>query len=168
MFHKLPLGFVYDTELWRDGRLVSAQRAVNLIPQVGVNHFAALVRGAGPLVANWYVGLFEGNYVPVDGTTAADLPANAVEFTGYEETSRPAWTHAYDGTAVIDNSASRAVFTVDTAKTIYGGFLISNATKGGNTGVLLSIARFPSPDELRVGDEYRITAGITLVPTAIL
>lgn len=168
MNHKLPIGFVYDTELWRGGQLVSAKRAYNLVPQVGVNHFAALLRGTGPLISSWHVGLFEGNYVPDEDTTSSDLQTGAVEFVGYNEAARPAWTHAYDGTSVIDNSASRATFTVTSAKTVYGGFLVSNSTKGGTSGVLLSIARFPSPDELRVDDEYRITAGITLVPTAIL
>lgn len=168
MNHSLPIGFVYDTELWRGGQLVSAKRAYNLVPQSGVDHFAALLRGNGPLISSWYVGLFEGNFVPDDDTTSSDLPSNAVEFTGYSESARPAWTHVYDGTSVIDNNGTRATFTVTSEKTVYGGFLVSNSSKGGNSGVLLSIARFSSPDELRVDDEYKITAGITLVPTAIL
>lgn len=168
MNHRLPIGFVYDTEHYRGGVLLSAQRAYNIIPQAGVNHVAALIRGSGPLVSNWYMGLFEGNYTPTDATTSSDLPANAQEFVGYSEDPRPAWTHAYDGTAVISNTANRTLFTITEDKTVYGGFLISNSSKGGNTGVLLSIARFPTADELRTGDEYRITAGITLVPTSIL
>lgn len=162
------LGFVYDVEHWRDGDLLSATKHTNIIPQVGINHIAGLIRGSVAPIANWYLGLFEGNYVPVSGTTAGDLPNNAMEFTGYSEAARPAWTHTYDGVSVIANSVSRATFTITTEKLVYGGFISSSSTKGGTSGVLLSMARFDTADTVRVGDEYRIAAGITLVPTSIL
>lgn len=161
-------GFVYTTEHFRGGKLLQARRHCNLIPQVGINHVAGLIRGSTSLISNWYVGLFEGNYVPSSSTTSADLPGNAIEFVGYDEVTRPAWTHVYDDTSVISNTASRAVFTVNEAKTVYGGFIVSSSAKGGNTGVLLSIARFSTADSLEIGDEYRIAAGLTIVPTSIL
>ena len=169
MNSELPLlGFVYDIEHWRDGVCLSKRRETNLIPQAGINHVAGLIRGSTSTISNWYVGLFEGNYVPLSSTTSADLPSNALEFTGYDEATRPAWTHAYDGTSVIANTASRAVFTITAEKTIYGGFIVSNSAKSNGTGVLLSMARFSTADVVRVGDEYRVAAGVTLIPTSVL
>lgn len=167
MIHKMPLGFIYDTEHWRDGELLRSQRATNVMPQVSVDFIAGLIRGTGPLLSNWYMGLFQGNFVPDGDTTASDLPSPAEEFTGYDEESRPPWVHEYDGVAVISNVTNRATFTVSADRTVYGGFIISTNTKGGNTGRLLSIARFPTADDLRAGDEFRVAAGIALVPTII-
>ena len=75
------------------------------------------------------------------------------------------WTHAYDGVSVVDNLASKAVFTFNATKTIYGAFLVSSSVKAGNTGVLLSIARFSTAKVMESGTVFSVAAGITLVPT---
>ena len=167
MHHELPLGFIYDTEVWRQGQLVSEQRNVNLIPQVGVDYLANVIRGSATLITTWHVGIFEGNFVPVDGTTATDLPSNAQESVAYDEALRPTWAGVYDGVSIISNAASRATFTMTADKTIFGGFLIASPTKGGNTGTLFSMSRFSTAEELKTQDEFRITIGIGIVPTSI-
>src|SRR5690606_27675318 len=101
-----PLGFVYDIEHWREGKLLSANRHCNIIPQVGINHIAGLIRGSVSAISSCYIGMCEGNYVPTSATTSDNLPTDALEFTGYDETARAAWTHSYDGVSVIANSAS--------------------------------------------------------------
>lgn len=162
-------GFEYTGEIVNaDGVVTDRFTDHNLIPQVGVNHIVSLIRGSGAPIASWFLGLFEGNYVPTSGVTAADLQSTVQESLAYDEASRPAWTHAFDGVGVIDNLANRAVFTFNAPKTIYGAFLISNSVKGGTTGTLLSIARFASPKPVEAGGEFRLTSGITLIPTNTL
>lgn len=162
-------GFEYACEVVdASGRVVDRSVEHNLIPQVGIDHIVGLIRGSGSPISSWYVGLFEGNYVPSAAVTAADLQTNVLESQTYDEAARPAWVHAYDGTGVIDNLANRAVFTFNAAKTIYGAFLISSSTKGGSTGLLFSIARFASPKTVEPGGEFRLTSGITLIPTNTL
>jgi hypothetical protein len=163
----LGTGFRYDTEIIKpDGRII-ADVDFNLLPQVAVDHIAGLLRGTASPIGSWYIGLFEGNYVPTSGVTAADLPATVVECTAYSEAARPAWTHAYDGVSVIDSLAAKAAFTFTSSKRVYGAFIISSATKGGNTGTLLSIARFNSPKDIDAGEVFTVAAGITLIPTSL-
>ncbi|MNC23118.1 hypothetical protein D3C75_711330 [compost metagenome] len=163
----LGTGFRYDTEIIKpDGRVI-ADVDFNLLPQVSIDHIAGLIRGTASPIGSWYVGLFEGNYVPTSGVTSADLPATAVECTAYSESARPAWTNAYDGVSVIDSLAAKATFTLTIAKRVYGAFLVSAATKGGNTGLILSIARFASPKDIDAGEVFTVAAGLTLIPTSL-
>lgn len=169
LVHGLPLGFVYDGEILApDGRLVETFSDTNLIPQLGLTHIAQLIRGNTALIGNWYLFLFEGNYVPVSGVLPSDLPATVLECQAYSEATRPAWDHAFDGASVIDNAASRAVYHFPTQKTIYGAGIISTAAKGGNTGTILSMARFASPKTIDAGGQFTLAAGLTLIPTNVL
>lgn len=137
-----------------------------MIPQVGVNHIAGLVRGDGTApISSWYIGLFEGNYVPTKGVTAADLPGVVGECTAYSQASRPAMLHVFDGESVIHNRNNRAVFSITADKTIYGAFVCSGATKGGNTGLIMLMERFSSPQILKAGTEFSVPAEMFLIPT---
>ncbi|MGV8917835.1 MAG: hypothetical protein ACOH2R_08555 [Pseudomonas sp.] len=163
-------GFVYTLDIWTpDGELVIHDQwteAPNRIPQQGIDYFAnvALLGGLGP-ISNWYVGMFEGNFVPGSDTTAADLPGSAGETTAYSQTTRPSWDKVYDGVGVVGNVADRASFSFTASKTLYGAFLVSSSIKGGNAGTLLSIARFPTPRQIDAGYTGQLGVAITLVST---
>ena len=161
----LGYGFRYDGEIITpDGEIIQFSDT-NLLPQVAIDHIAGLIRGTTSPIGSWYMGLFENNYVPTSGVTAADLPGVVGESTAYTEATRPAWTNAYDGVSAIDNLASKATFTMNAAKVIYGAFIVSSSVKAGNTGLLLSIARFSTAKTLDSGSVFTLGAGITLVPT---
>lgn len=163
----LPLGFVYTAEVVdANGNVTESQTCHNLIPQVGINHVVGLIRGATTPIANWYVGVYEGNFVPTSGTTSANLQTDAQESVAYSETTRPEWQDVYDGVQLISNLASRAEFTFTSPKRIYGGFLTPNSAKGSNTGVLLSIARFGSPMDVPQGSVLRLAVSITIIPAS--
>lgn len=161
----LGYGFRYDGEIITpDGEVITFSDT-NLLPQVSIDFIAGLLRGTSSPISSWYVGLFENNYVPTSGVTAADLPGVVGECTAYDEATRPVWTNTYDGISSIDNLSNKAVFSINAAKTIYGAFLVSSSVKAGNTGLLLSIARFSTAQTLTAGTSFSIAAGITLVPT---
>lgn len=159
----LGAGFRYDIEIIApDGEVITFSDH-NLIPQAGIDFIANLLRAQTSPIAPFYVGIFEGNYVPTSATVAADLPA--IECTAYSEAVRPTWASAYDGVSLISNEASKATFTMSAAKRLYGAFLVSSSVKAGNSGTLLSIARFSSPKDVDVGTSFGVTAGLTLIPT---
>lgn len=163
----LELGFVYTPQVVDpQGRvIIDGPPVCNIIPQVGIDHLVSLLRGSGSLISNWYVGVYEGNYVPTSATTSADLPSNALESVAYSETSRPLWNNTYDGVSVISNLSTRAEFTFTSDKRLYGGFLVSNSVKGGGSGTLLSIARFSSPYDVPSGSTFRLGVSIALIPS---
>lgn len=163
----LKRGFAYHGELiGPDGQVLESRIDLNLIPTAGLDFLAGLIMGNGALQANFYVGLMASNTVPSKAMTAADLPA--LEASTYSETARPVWNKAYtSASGSIDNLGNRAAFTFPSSLSgstrIYGGFLVSTSAKGGNTGTLLSIARFSSPYDVPAGSTFNLGVSLTLV-----
>jgi hypothetical protein len=155
--NKLTLRGVFDVEHWRAGELIGQESAHNLVVNQGLNHILNVVFNAATQVTTWYVGLFEGNYTPVAGDTAATFPSNATESTAYGESTRPAFVEAASTAQSITNSANKAEFTMNATKTIYGAFLSSVSTKGGTTGTLAAAARFASSRSVVAADLLRVT-----------
>lgn len=160
----LRAGFIWDSELvLPSGEIITAMDR-NMVPQVGINHLAELIRGNTAPISNWFIGVFEGNYVPDSSTTAADIPVNAQECVAYSEAARPNWEDTYDGVSVITSLSDRAEFTFTADKRLHGAFLVSQATKGSGGGLLLSIARFQTPYDVPAGGIFRLGASLTLLP----
>ena len=66
--------------------------------------------------------------------------------------------------SVISNSASPAVYTINSTSTVGGAFLISDNTKSGTAGVLFSASDFAAPGDRAVsnGDTINITYTFSL------
>lgn len=161
------VGVQYHYELVdRHGAVIDSWEDHNLVPLVGLNQITNAAFGDVSPIGTFYMGLFSNNYLPVMGATAADLPSVVGEFVGYSQATRPIWNRvSNDG--VQSNAASRAEFTVSANARLYGGFLVSDATKGGGTGVLLSVARFSSPRDVEAGMTLRVRGDFSLIPTNV-
>ncbi|MFC4923580.1 hypothetical protein [Delftia deserti] len=155
-------GIVYTLEILRRGQVIDREVVHNLMPEEGRNHGVSVMLKGATQAATWYIGLFEGNYVPVDSDKAATFPTLATECTAYAPATRVAFTSGAVAAGTTDNTASRAEFTFTSAKTVYGAFLTSAQAKGAVTGVLLSAARFTQPKALQVDDVLRVTASFSL------
>ena len=148
-------GLIYIGEVVSpDGTILQRGEDKNLNPQSGVDYVAGLFMGTTSVISPWYVGVYEGDYTPTKAAKASDLPSTIIESVAYSQASRPVWDKTYDGISLITSINSRASLTFTSDKTIFGGFVISESAKGGNSGVLLSIVRFATP--------YVIPAGSTL------
>jgi len=159
------LGWLYTVEHIRDGRVLSVERVHNLVPLEGRQYFLSVGANAGAQVATWYCGIFEGNYTPIAGNTMATFPGLATESIAYGEATRPEWIEAAPSAGDITNAASKAVFTINSAKTFYGAFLSSSAVKSGTVGTLLSAARFSTAKAMDAGEILRVTGTIQSVST---
>lgn len=149
---------VHVREHFRNYRVIDTETVHNLVPIEGLNHIVGVVVKQATQVPAWYIGLFEGNYAPVPGDTAATFPTAAVECLTYAPNTRPAFAAGPIAGGAADNTANRAEFTFTAAKMVYGAFLAPVATKGGVTGPLLSAARFAEPKAVAVDDVLRVTA----------
>lgn len=146
-----------------DGAIVFYDNASNLITTEGRNHHLNVVYNQAAQIPTWYIGVFEGNYTPLATDTAATFPSAATECVAYDETTRQAFVEATSTAGLITNAASKAVFTFNAIKTIYGGFLASASAKSATTGILMAAARF-SPSR-NVEPAFQLTLGynVTLI-----
>lgn len=156
------LGFEHTIEHFRKGVLIDAETVNNLVPTEGLNYLLESGLRGGSALNAWYIGMFEGNYTPVAGVTAATFPAAATECTAYDEGNRVAWASAAAVGGIVTNSASKAVFTMNATKSVYGVVMSSVPTKGGTTGVLVSVARFSAKKDVVATDELKVTSSITM------
>lgn len=156
-------GTAYLVELVApDGTVLNSEVVHNLIPTEGLNHIAGVVfKGATPAAA-WYIAPYEGNYTPVAAVTAATAPAAATECTTYSEAARVLFNSGAVAGGALDNTANKAEFTFNAAKTIYGIFMTSASPKAATTGVVVSFVRFSSPKVCDVGSVLRVTAGFAI------
>lgn len=163
------VGGKFTFELVRDGEVIDTWQDHNLIVNEGLNHILSAVLAGGTQVTTWYVGLFEGNYTPV----AADVHAGAggfatvaTECTAYSESTRRDYTEGAVSGQSVSNSASKATFSINATKTIYGAFLASVSTKGSTAaGTLLAAARFAAARSVQNGDQLLITYTISAAST---
>lgn len=159
-------GFVFSDEiLLPSGELIIGPPTKNKTPQQGIDFVAGLLMGDQAPISNWYIFIFEGNYVPTGSEAASDIPGLIGECTAYAAAARPSFVHAYDGVSSIDNLASKAEFVMSADKTIYGAGIVSSSAKAGNGGVLISLARYSSPKILPAGTTYTVGAAIPLFST---
>jgi len=154
---KARLGGRFIGEIVRGGKVIDQWEDRNLVVNEGLDALLNIMFHGSTQITTWYIGLFEGNYTPVSGVTAATIVAAATECTAYSESTRPSYDEAASSGQSITNAASRATFTFNATKTIYGAFLTSLATKSGTTGTLFSAARFGSSKNVESGDQLLLT-----------
>ena len=153
---------IYEVEARdRDGNLLWVERVPNTVATVGLNdsldkHF----KGSG-YTAAWYVGLADDTPTFAEADTSASH-AGWDEVTAYDEANRQALTLGSVAAGSVDNTASKAVFTISTNGTVIGGaFVISDDTKGGSSGVLYGGAAFSADRTLNDGDTLTVTVTLT-------
>jgi hypothetical protein len=126
--------------------LIDREVTPNLVTNQGLNDMLSVWCAGGSQVQNRYIALFESNSTPTNAWTSANFSGtNCTEFTTYDEAARPLWGKGAVATQTINNSASKAVFTANATKTIYGAALLSASAKGGgsdSTGILYSATRY--------------------------
>jgi hypothetical protein len=62
----------------------------------------------------------------------------------------------------VDNSASKAQFSINATATIGGAFIVTNSTKGGTTGILYGGGAFTEGNRSVVnGDTLNVTVTLT-------
>ena len=141
------------------GNLKWADQIDNLVTTAGKNDALDKYLAGSGYTAAWYLGLI-GATSYTTGPTAGDTAASHggwVEDVNYSQASRPtaAWSAAAAGSKAL---SSAAAFTANASTTIKGCFLISNATKGGTTGVLYSAGTFAGGDKvLQSGDSLSVS-----------
>ncbi len=147
------------------GRIKWSEDFANLVTTEGLNTLLDATFKTGIVSPAWYIGLVDGAQEPV--YAAADLMASHAgwaENVAFDEEARPAFTPGVISGGAVDNSQSRAVFTINAAEggTIAGCFLTNDAVKEGTDGLLYGVGAFTGgPRVVEDGDTLRVTTALT-------
>jgi hypothetical protein len=87
--------------------------------------------------------------------------AGWTEDQNYSEATREVLTLGTVSGGSVDNSASKASFSINATATIGGAFLTTVSTKGGTTGTLYGGAAFAANRSVVSGDTLNVTATLT-------
>ena len=146
----------------------SWQRTRNMIVGEGVAHILNVAFGSTAKPAGYFLALFSGSAAPAANWSAANFAAAASEIVsmteGYTSPTRPAWVSANTNTSAIDNLAAAASVTIATAGqlNVTGAAMLTNSTRGGTTGVLVSATKYAATRVFQNGDVYEIGYRLSL------
>jgi hypothetical protein len=167
---------VYQAECWdnwhrtKTGKLLRKRKTPvlrwkdqfkNIVVTVGLNKLLDATFKTGYASPAWYVGL-KGTGSMVGGDTMGSHSGWS-EIAPYSNANRPAFTPGSISAGAVDNTASKAVFNINTGSTVYGSFLVNDNTVSGTTGTLYGGGDFGSSRAVVNGDTLNITVTLTQV-----
>jgi len=160
----LSMGGIFTVDCYdADRNLKWSESAHNIVTTEGLDAvLTEYFKGSG-YTAAWYAVPIDVVTAPAAGNTYANTMSDAnLEFIGYSEGARQAWTGGAVSAGSVDNSASKAVYSITSSATIYGAALVDTATKGSAaSGVLHSRADFASSRAVINTDTLEITYTLT-------
>lgn len=144
----------------KDGNLKWVEEFDNLVTDEGVNDNLDKYLKGFTYSAAFYVGITDGN--PPTMAITDTLASKAwTEVTAYSQATRPALTLGTVSAKSVDNSASKAVFSINGTATAGGAFIATDSTKGGTTGVLYGEGAFSTAKAVENGDTLNVTITCT-------
>ena len=131
----------------------------NLIVTVGLNALLTEFFKGSSYTATWCVGL-KSTGTALAADTMSSHSSWAVNAT-YSESVRQTLTLGTPSAGSVDNSASKATFSINGTTTIFGAVLTSSNTKSGTSGTLYGVVDFGSSRAVISGDTLEITVTLT-------
>lgn len=139
----------------RDGNLRWREGFANTVVNAGLDDILDKYFKGSTYTAAHYIGL-KGSGSEASGDTMSSHSGWS-EVTDYDESTREVFTPGTVSSQSVDNSASKAVFTMNASYTVAGVFLTTNSTKGGTTGTLYSAGDFAAARSGGSGDTLTVT-----------
>lgn len=122
------------------------------------------LKGSG-YTAAWYVLLMDGTPTVAAGDTESSH-AGWVEVTAYDEAVRQTLVLGSVSSQSVDNTASKAVFTIDSDDTTIGGAGVTTTnTKGGSIDTFYGGGVFTAGDKT-IDDDDTLTVTVTCTAAA--
>ena len=145
-----------------DGSLKWEEKIFNTVVNVGLDDLLDKYFKGSTYTAAFYVGLTDGATVTVAAADTMSSHAGWVEVVAYSESVRQTLSLGTVASQSVDNSASKAAFSINATTTVGGGFLTTNNVKSGTTGTLYGAAAFTLGDKLlNNGDTLNVTVTLT-------
>jgi hypothetical protein len=156
----LGMASIYHVEcIGADGQVKWIEEVHNTVVNTGLNDVLSQYFKGSTYTAAFYVGLKDTGTIAAADTMASH--GGWTEDATYSNATRPALTLGSVASQSVDNSASKAVFTINGTTTIYGAFVTTNSTKSGTTGTLYGAADFGTARAVLAGDTLNVTITLT-------
>lgn len=144
-----------------DGKLKWTNEFDNLVTNEGLNDNLDKYLKGSTYTAAFYVGLTDGTPT-VNAADTMSSHAGWTEVTDYSESTREALVLGTVASQSVDNSASKASYSINATATVGGAFITTVSTKGGTTGVLYGVGAFTGGDKsVDNGDTLNVTVTCT-------
>ena len=144
-----------------DGNLKWQDEFHNLVVTAGLNDALDKQFKASAYTAAWYVGLTGSSPTFAAADTMASH-SGWTESTAYSESVRQTLTLGSVASGSVDNSASKATYSINATATIGGAFVTTSNTKSGTTGTLYGGGAFTGGNRSVVsGDTLQVTITLT-------
>jgi len=152
---KLGVNQHYKVECFdKVGKLKWTEEFDNLVVTAGLNKYLDATLKTGLAAPAWYVGLKDTGTVVAGDTLASHAGWAELTSTVYSG-NRPAFTPGTIASGSVNNSGSKAAFTITGADTIYGALMCDAAS--GTSGTLLGAGDFTAPRAVEIGDTLNVT-----------
>ena len=145
------------------------QETPNLLVTEGLAHILSVAFAQTAKPAGYYLALFSGATAPADNWTASNFASVASEIVslteGYTSSTRPVWTPpSSTATNSIDNMSAVASLTISTATAlnVTGAAMLTNSTRGGTTGALISATKYGATRVFQNSDVFEVGYRISL------
>lgn len=158
----------FRVECYHAGALKWVEEFNNTVVNAGLDDILDKYFKGSAYTASFFVGLF--TFAASPGVIAAgdtmSSHAGWTETAGspevYDEATRPALTLGTVSSQSVDNSASKASYTILQTDTIDGAFVTTDSTKGGTSGTLYGVGAFTGgPKTVGNGDTLNVTVTLT-------
>lgn len=163
---RIPIGTLWEFEHYRKGRLIDQWKQGNITTDEGLDAFLNIMFGTVAKITPWYIGVFESDTTPLAAHTYA-VPGYT-ECVAYTEGARVEFIDVPAASQIMSNVASKAIFTFNATKTIYGAALVGggsapsdNTDKVGG-GTLFASSKFGTSKSVVSTDVLLVTCTITL------
>lgn len=158
--------FTYEIEcVGPDGKRKWIETQHNVVTNEGRDDVLDKYFKGSAYTATWFVGLIDNlSFTAVAaGDTAAQINGTNgwLELSEYSEAVRQTAVFGTVASQSVDNSASKASFSMNATKTVEGAFVVTTSAKDGITGVLYSASSFAAARAVASGDTLNVTVTLT-------
>lgn len=162
MSHGLELGFRphsrYLVECIKpDGKLRWREDVPNIVVNQGLDHVLAVITTTG-FVTNWFVAPAATAFTIAAADVATTAGVRAQFTAAYSEAVLQTYVAGAIAAQSVDNSASKASFSINAATTLGGVFLLdsNNKTTPAEGAILFGGAAFSADRAVQSGDTLNI------------
>jgi len=145
---KARFGGVFYIECFApDGQLKWKEKASNLVVNEGLDYILGILLKGSVASDPWYVGLTSSTPTVAADDSLTGTHAGWTEVTAYTEGARQEFVDGALSSQSVDNSGSKASFSINADSTTIGGAFLADASATGANGTLLCVAAFDGGDK---------------------